>query len=157
MPSLHLMIYRAKKAEREVVLTSVHRSMEDYYARDGKFPQPLGGNDSRLDLTSANPDDAPGMVKRGWRYTATGPTDDWNKLSMFIDGAVYYSYGGYAQQVGNTVTYYLYAKGDLDGDGTPNTWEKYWTFSGGVQTFATDSTLYCGDCSAAYETFPNAM
>ena len=122
---------RSRQTERTLLLEVIHRGIEDYYARESRFPQDWGGGLSYLGLMNANPDWSPTSQKRAWRQVALGAGDDWNKLSLAIEGNVYYTYYGWGivEPVGGTLRYYLlWAVGDLDGDRNQNTLERDYEF-----------------------------
>jgi prepilin-type N-terminal cleavage/methylation domain-containing protein len=156
VPAFQLMMFRAKKAERGMLMTSIVRSIDEYYGREGKFPYALGGTDTLLYLEYDNPNTTPGASKRAWRYTPVSSLDHWNQLSLMVEGGVYYSYGGYAEVLGNVRIYWIYAYGDLDGDGIQNRWEKEYYYLNGVKQTWT-GTLNCADCSVGYETNAGSM
>lgn len=157
VPSFRIMQLRARAAERPMIMGAIYKSIEEIYAREGKFPTDTGGGTSFLNLLSENPDDSVISQRKPWRVVADGAFDNWPALQMVVDGAVYYRYGGYAALDGNTRTYYVFAFGDLDGDGVPNRWEKTWRWVNGVKEQDAGSTLVCGDCTLAMERNPGTF
>jgi prepilin-type N-terminal cleavage/methylation domain-containing protein len=156
IPSFQLMQFRAKQAERAVIMAAMVHSIDELWARDGRFPD-VAGTDSWLWLTYDQPDFTPTTRRQGWRYTAVDPTDHWNLLSITVEGGVYYRYGGWARTTGNQRIYHLYAYGDLDGDGVQNRWTKEWYYVNGVRQTVTGGTLDCSDCSIGFESNPGAL
>jgi prepilin-type N-terminal cleavage/methylation domain-containing protein len=150
MPLLSHLQLRSKSAERQVIMQAIYRSIDDLWTRDAKFPIDLGASGSLLNLPD-QPDTTPTTTKAPWRLTATDPTDHWNKLSLIVEGAVYYRYGGTATMSGGIRTYNLYAYGDLDGDGNQNRWNKMWQWVNDQKQVVSGSTLDCADCTFAEE------
>jgi prepilin-type N-terminal cleavage/methylation domain-containing protein len=121
---------RSRQTERTMLLDAIHRGIEDYWMRESRFPQDWGGGWSFLNLWNANPDWTPTSQKRAWRRFAFAG-DDWNMLSLAIEGNVYYSYYGWGivEPVGGTLRYYqLWAVGDLDGDRNMNSLQRDYQF-----------------------------
>lgn len=148
IPSFARLQLRARAAERAVIMTTVKRAIDEYFAREGRFPYDSGGITWLL-LTTDEPNTTPGPAKRPWRVTSASSLDHWPLLAMTVDGGVYYSYGGYAYQQGDTRTYILYAYGDLDGDNEQNRWQKQWTYVGTAMQRYVGGTLDCPECSYA--------
>jgi prepilin-type N-terminal cleavage/methylation domain-containing protein len=157
VPSFQLLLLRTKMAERTVVMTAIRRSMDDLWVRDQAYPTVISPTESWLYLLSDNPDSTPGASKRPWRSTSAGAFDQWNQLTVGIEGSVYYSYGGYAYVSGNTRVYDIYAYGDLDGDGVQNRWTKQWVFVNEALQPGVGGTLPCGDCSVGYDEYPGTF
>lgn len=130
LPTYRTFQLRSRQAERAVITTSIYRGIEDCWMRDGRFPTDWGGGRTFMNLTNWNPSYPPGTTKRAWREVAAAG-DDWSRVSLKIDGAVYYSYYGYGYSLGNGVRYdLLYVVGDLDGDRTYDEVQKEWYFQG---------------------------
>jgi prepilin-type N-terminal cleavage/methylation domain-containing protein len=146
IPSFQKFQLRSKQAERAVLMTSIYRAIEDYWMRDAKFPTDWGGGASFLNLTNWNPNSNPGTFKRPWRITGVAGWDDWGKISLQVDGGVYYSYYAYGYVLGGGDRYTLvYTMGDLDGDNVRDEWEKEWYFRGTqLQKWAGNT---CSDCT----------
>jgi prepilin-type N-terminal cleavage/methylation domain-containing protein len=157
IPGFRSMQYRARAAERPVIMDAIYKSIDEIRVREGKFPTDTGDGTTFLNLLSENPDDSVSNQRRPWRIAPDGASDNWPALQMTVDGAVYYRYGGYASQDGNTLVYHLYAFGDLDGDGVANRWEKTWRWVNGVKEQDAGSTLECGDCTLAIERNPGTF
>lgn len=151
IPSFSRLQLRARSAERNVIMASVRKAIDEYYAREGRFPYD-GGAFTFLDLQYDQPNTSPGPAKRMWRTASLGTLDHWNLLSMSVDGAVYYSYGGFAYVIGNTRVVQLYAYGDLDGDGAQNRWTKQWVYVDGVMQRYGGGNLPCPECTYGTET-----
>lgn len=155
LPSLRRMQLRARSSERPLLMTGIVRAIDDYYAREMRFPTDLGSGETYLDLTNDNPGATPGTARRPWRHTPVDASDNWNQLSLHVEGAVYYSYGGYASKLGDSRYCQLYAYGDLDGDGVQNRWTKEWSYvKDRLQRLLPEGTLECPECSRGYELNP---
>jgi prepilin-type N-terminal cleavage/methylation domain-containing protein len=156
IPSYKNFQLRSKQAERVLLLTSIQRSIDDMYMRNGGFPWDWGPGSgiTYLYLLSHNPDANPGTAKRPWRLRPLHSLDHWNQLSIVVQGSVYYSYYGYAYTFNTAREYDLQAIGDLDGDRIQNVIEERWSFAGTkLQTYA-GGTYKCSYCSIGYETNP---
>lgn len=147
IPSFRDMQLRSKAAERTYIMTAIQRAVDDIWIRDERFPTDLGGG-SYLDLTNDQPNDTPGTTKTAWRI---GGSDHWSRLSLTVEGEVYYRYGGWAIATPGMRHHFLYAYGDLDGDGVQNRWEKHHLWVNGVKQRSSGSTLDCADCTVAYQ------
>jgi prepilin-type N-terminal cleavage/methylation domain-containing protein len=144
---------RAKSAERRYLMQAIFRSVDDLFVRDGRFPTDLGNGNSLLNLTVEQPNGTVSATRTGWRTVIVDPSDQWGNLALSVEGGVYYRYGGLATIQGPTRLYWIWARGDLDGDGIENRWDKYYQWSGSIkQLFPSASTLECSDCSWATET-----
>lgn len=148
---------RARSAERPMLMRAIVRAIDEYHAREMRFPMDLGGGASYLDLTSDNPNTTPMATKRPWRLAPVDPSDHWNRLSMNVEGTVYYSYGGYAFRLGNARYYQLYAYGDLDGDGLQSRWTMEWSYQADILQRLPGGTLECPECSRGFEINPDGF
>jgi prepilin-type N-terminal cleavage/methylation domain-containing protein len=101
VPTLLQFAARARKAERNVVMTAVARSAQDFLGRNGSLPVNPG--------IPWNPAPVPGLVKHQLDVNAGG----WRDLQLKIDGSLYYRY---TYNV-NGATLNVVAEGDVDGDG----------------------------------------
>lgn len=110
LPMFYNLQLRARQAERRTVMRSIRVALEDLWVRDGRFPD---GTDASNSLTGTwNPAFPPGMERRTFRTDGAG----WNRLTLNVEGRVYYSYYVYAAVNGARRDYLVYAYGDLDGD-----------------------------------------
>ena len=153
IPSFERLQLRSKQAERRVMVTAIRRGIDELWLRNARFPVDLGGGDSML-LLPDQPDPLPSPLKVAWRRARIDPTDGWNDLAMSVDGGVYFRYGGYAIKVGNRREYYVFAAGDLDGDGVVNRWRMTWTWLSGAKQVQAGLPADWADCSAAVEDNP---
>ncbi len=154
VPSFRSVELRAKQAERNILMTTIQRAVDDYYVRENHYPLTVGAR-TYLYLTAANPDATPTSSKRPWRYTAAGVNDHWVKLSLSVQGSVYYSYDGLAYEQPGTRYTYLEARGDLDGDRVIDQLERYWTFTGTQLVRVAGAT--CSDCTNEIRTPANGL
>ncbi len=117
IPTFRNFQLRARQAERTVILRSIQTALDDYWVREGRWPNDAGTGYSYLS-TSWNPDWPPSSQRRPFKWTAA--YGDWRRLSLAIDGTLWYSYYVWAY-AGPGFTYkYVYTYGDLDGDGRYN-------------------------------------
>src|SRR5690242_11279693 len=124
LPTFRNMQLRSKQTERSIMMTSIHRAIDEYWTREGHYPL-VSGDMSWLYLFYWNPDSTPNTQKRAWRQKPLNQWDHWNNLSLLVEGNVYYAYYGYAYEMSNYRYTYLDVKGDLDGDRTEDQLEKY--------------------------------
>lgn len=133
IPSYREFQLRSRQAERAVVMESVRAAIEDFYLKEGRFPQDWGGGMSGIWL-SANPSWTLSTQRRPFRTVSLG--DDWNRLSITIDGGLFYNYWANGQVFGGTRQYWIIADGDLDGDGAANTMQRLYQYQADqLQTF----------------------
>jgi prepilin-type N-terminal cleavage/methylation domain-containing protein len=144
IPSFRNLQHRSRQSERTITMTAIKRGIDDYYTREGRFPQDLGGGWSQLTLND-NPDLAPGTERRPFLVGGFGgPLDNWKNLTIAIEGGVYYSYSGDGLAGPLTRTYTLRVYGDLDGDGVQDELRKTWTYNGADLVPSVDG---CTDCT----------
>jgi type IV pilus assembly protein PilA len=96
---------RARRAERDTIVTSIARGTQSIVVRQGKFPTPFVGD--------WNPAGLPTTARR--QMDVAAPV--WKDLDLQIDGPVYhrFKFVGVETTVPPTLT--VTAQGDLDGDG----------------------------------------
>jgi type IV pilus assembly protein PilA len=119
---------RARAAERETVMESLSRAVNDIVMAQQRVPGPacVSGNPCTMSAV-ANPPGTPGTSKRKFDWTLAV----WRELPMVVDGDAYYSYSFVATDAtgdGKDVTLSIVGQGDLDGDGITNV--KTMTFTG---------------------------
>jgi prepilin-type N-terminal cleavage/methylation domain-containing protein len=148
MPTYERMTFRARTAERELVITSIHRGVGAVFLQDGKVEQAVGAG---LCQGGPNPAGTPTTSKKAFERRAA--PDGWAKVTSMveIEGATYYQYSFMAlEPVGSTpATLWILADGDLDGDTvTSGLWRYYERLNGVYQTDPNDAT---GKWCIAYE------
>ncbi len=112
IPSFTIYQLRSRSAERGVITPAIHQSVSMLWVRDGKFPNDRAGGATYIDC-QANPAGAPGPLKRRFDLAAT----DWGKLSMTIEGHVYFSYEVAGEAIAGKRWHWITSEGDVDGDG----------------------------------------
>lgn len=112
IPSFRRFQLRSKTAERALIISSIERAVDEYYARETRYPTITSATTSEL-LATWNPAPlTPTPHKRPMNMNLAG----WNKLSLRVDGNVYYSYYLRATANGGSRSTVTYGVGDLDGD-----------------------------------------
>jgi hypothetical protein len=121
------------------------------------FPWDLGGGLTYLYLWYDNPQSTPSTSRRPWRRTPLNWLDHWNRLSLLVEGDVFYTYRGYAYTSANLRYYYLVTIGDLDGDRQTDQYEHYWYYLGNQLQRWAGGTAKCEtpDCTYAFRTPAN--
>jgi prepilin-type N-terminal cleavage/methylation domain-containing protein len=114
LPAFHKSTLRARRAERDTILTALHRAVEDLIQGQQRVP----GGTFEGDW---NPATTPGTGKLNPDWTMDG----WKELPVIIQGASYYQYRFIAVDPAATgdsgpATLDVFAYGDLDGDGVGN-------------------------------------
>lgn len=130
VPSFGRLLLRSKTGEKTLVVNSLRRAAEDYFMRHDAWPTEWGSGSSRSSqlYLDWNPPLMPTAQKRGLQIHNY---DDWSKLSVQIDGFLYYSYYMYGYHWGNTVYYYNYVYGDVDGNQDYYWKLEYWWYNAG--------------------------
>jgi type IV pilus assembly protein PilA len=134
IPELHAFQLRSKQSERGIMLTSIERSIDDFWMRESRFPQDWGAGWSGLNLWD-NPGWPPAPHRRPFRLVSWG--DDWNRLSLRVEGDLYYDYWGSATAQPNPSVRQvnLWAESDLDGDRVYNClYQRTKVWNGAVKT-----------------------
>jgi prepilin-type N-terminal cleavage/methylation domain-containing protein len=147
IPNFRNMQLRARMAERATMLRALQTAVDDYYNTNGRYPDDLGSGNSQLYLYW-NPTPTPLSTRQKWRYSVYGPWEHWDQLSLAVEGNVYYVYWGFGYASPGFRYHYLYAYGDLDGDGTQDQLERIWEYSGSTLLRWAGSPL---DSSASWE------
>lgn len=124
IPSLGRLQLRSKEAEKSLVVRQVATAVEEYFVRDGRYANFVAGPDNDSWMWGApNPPGAPTPQKRLFLRNFT----DWSKLSLRIDGALYYQYEVYAYTWRNQRYQFQWVNSDLDGDRVQrNWWQRVW-------------------------------
>lgn len=105
IPNFKISTLRARKAERDVMMDGVNRSLQAILIRQGRF--------GTTNLGNWNPAGAPTTQKRPFNYGAAG----WSNLDLQVQGHVYHRYYFAADESQSPATLDIWAEGDLDGDG----------------------------------------
>jgi prepilin-type N-terminal cleavage/methylation domain-containing protein len=124
-------LYRARRAERESMLRAINAAMNDYWARNGRFPTADGAGS----VITLPPN--PGLPPKGYKRSMIPNLGDWGLLSVNTEGGVYITYscqgdagtafaGGAGQR-----RHICIADQDLDHDG--------------IAPFRTDTWLYTNE------------
>jgi prepilin-type N-terminal cleavage/methylation domain-containing protein len=116
MPSFRVFQLRSRQAERRAMIRMIETSMEDLWVREGKYP---GGTPAVSTFDGPwNPALPAGTTKKRWDPSPS--LGDWGRLTLAIEGDLYYSYRVEASAAGLTRSRIVFADGDLDGDGRDN-------------------------------------
>jgi type IV pilus assembly protein PilA len=119
IPNYQRATLRARAAERETILESLSRAVNDVVMQQQRIPGNTCTVGSPCSFTGgANPPPPLSTTKRKFNWTLPG----WKDLPMVVAGDSYYSYSFAAIDAngdGKDVTLTVWAEGDLDGDGAP--------------------------------------
>jgi prepilin-type N-terminal cleavage/methylation domain-containing protein len=117
IPAFNKYTLRAKTTERMTIMMRIRSAVQDYYLRNGTVV-PLDSD--------WNPPEPPTQAKRSmltnkknWNTYFPAPGGG-SSLPQEIEGAVYYSYRFVVTDTPASGSLYVYAEGDLDGDGVPS-------------------------------------
>jgi prepilin-type N-terminal cleavage/methylation domain-containing protein len=111
IPSFVSYQLRSRQTERAVVSRSIHEAVTLLWIRDGKFPNDFGF----LSFVWCPPN-PPGIPLVSKRQFVPG-AGDWGRLSMPIEGALYYTYDVFGEAGAGGRWHFISSEGDLDGDG----------------------------------------
>ncbi len=130
IPEFGLMMVRAKTAERAMIMGRIKQGVSDLYLRTGAVPDGLNG--------TFNPTLPPTKLKRmpnwrlaGWDQILAGAGD--------VEGSLYYSYYFQAFETTNPPLLLIWARGDVDGDGTPSDKTIWYERVNGMYTVLSES------------------
>ncbi len=113
LPTFQTFQLRSRQAERGVMYRSIMDAVVDYRAREGQYP--TGDASFNYLYAPYNPDYPPTSAKRKWRLNDA----NWNKLSLMVDGNLYYTYYLFAYATSGYNLREIISYGDLDGSGAP--------------------------------------
>jgi prepilin-type N-terminal cleavage/methylation domain-containing protein len=131
IPVFNTMTLRAKASERALVMKRLKHAIADYQVRVDARPNWMMGN--------FNPPLPPGAVKRALVWGQP----DWNLILQpgELEGSLYYSYQWWVWEFGGQSTMFLWARGDLDGDGNVSDKQVWYQRSAGVYECPWDPAL----------------
>jgi prepilin-type N-terminal cleavage/methylation domain-containing protein len=112
LPRMQMFALKAKRAEREMMMSAIVRSIRDYAAA-------TEGRTGTVDL-QPNPREPATAGKRAFDRTlaALNPAAvGWDKLGFAPEGALYFRYAGTADLTPGSESLILTAEADLDNDG----------------------------------------
>jgi prepilin-type N-terminal cleavage/methylation domain-containing protein len=125
---------RSRMAEREVIVRQIQTAVTDLWIRENRFPDDGGGVVTELSCPP-NPAGAVTAVKRPFAMGLGG----WSKLSMTIEGNVYYKYDVWGVAQGGVRTHWITAEGDLDNDGVHSWLQRSYAYRDDVPIATTDT------------------
>ncbi|HEY6106435.1 MAG TPA: type II secretion system protein [Anaeromyxobacteraceae bacterium] len=110
IPVFSQMTLRTKTTERVFIMNRIKQAIMDYQLRVDSRPTWMMGN--------FNPPLPATSQKRALDLSQP----DWNLIldPNDVEGAVYYSYQWWVWEFGGQSTLFIWARGDLDGDGNPS-------------------------------------
>lgn len=128
LPGFHAALYRARFAERATMVMQINNAVAEYWIRNNRFPNGTPSQ-SRMDLPSN-----PGFPLTAYRRPMRQDIGDWNQLSLYAEGGLYFSYWG-LMNAGDAVAggpgmrrHVIWADRDLDGNGTQPTTTDLWRY-----------------------------
>ena len=122
IPTFSLMVLRSKKSERVLIMKRIKQAVMDYQVRVDTRPNWMMGD--------FNPPLPPTSLKRPFVWGQP----DWNQIlgPGDLEGTLYYSYQWWVWEFGGQSTMFIWARGDLDGDGTPSDKQVWYQRTEGV-------------------------
>jgi type IV pilus assembly protein PilA len=116
IPEFQNMTLRTRIAEREPIMRSIAKGVEDYALNGASVPAGFQG--------LHNPVAVPSTTKVPWVQSADG----WRSLPLIVEGATYCTYEFALDEVATPVQLVVTGDCDIDGDGIHNT--KVQTYNG---------------------------
>ena len=116
IPEFANMTMRTRIAEREPIMRSIAKGVEDFALSSSNVPPGFHG--------IFNPVPVPGTTKNGWVQNQAG----WRDLPLIVDGSTYCTYQFAVDETATPVQLVVTGDCDIDGDGIHNT--KTQTYSG---------------------------
>ncbi len=113
IPEYQNMTYRGRIAEREPIMRSIAKAVEDFALNSQVVPTGIKGLDNPRDRKDA------GTSRVPWAQNH-GATDNWRDLPLVVDGATYCVYSFAVDDKVAPARLYVRSDCDIDGDGTPN-------------------------------------
>ncbi len=109
IPEFNNMVMRARIAERDAIMRSIAKGVEDVTLNaSGTAPALVG---------PYNPDSSPNTTKRAWVQSRA----DWNQLPLIVEGGTYCSYQFTLVDTVTPELLVIVGDCDIDGDGVHNT------------------------------------
>ncbi len=116
IPEFANMTLRTRIAEREPIMRSIAKGVEDFALNSASVPAAFHG--------AYNPVAVPGTTKNPWVQSQPG----WKDLPLIVDGATYCSYQFALDETATPIQLVVTGDCDIDGDGVHNT--KTQTYNG---------------------------
>jgi prepilin-type N-terminal cleavage/methylation domain-containing protein len=116
IPEFANMTLRTRISEREPIMRSIAKGVEDYALNANAVPVGFHG--------LFNPVAVPGTTKNGWVQNQAG----WRDLPLIVDGATYCTYQFALDETVTPIQLVVTGDCDIDGDGNHNT--KTQTYNG---------------------------
>jgi len=143
IPNLQRFTYRAKASERAVLMNRIKQQIADYYVRNGTSIPPALGT---VVASGWNPPGyPPGTAKKvtsdalpTWNVYFSGPAGT-GSVTKELEGAVYYDYYFQVQESPAGSYIWVWAYGDLDGDGSISLKSMTWLRNNGVYQLIDES------------------
>jgi prepilin-type N-terminal cleavage/methylation domain-containing protein len=132
IPVFQNMTLRARIAEREPIMRSIAKAVEDTALNAASLPATFRGLPNPVGESQA------GTKKVGWAQDH-GNLDNWRDIPLVVDGATYCSYSFAIDQAMVPVRLYVRSACDIDGDGVPNV--KVLVYDGFGNAFVLNSAL----------------
>jgi prepilin-type N-terminal cleavage/methylation domain-containing protein len=121
IPEFKNMTMRTRIAERETIMRSIAKGVEDFALGASSVPAGFHG--------LFNPVNVPGTTKNPWVQTREG----WRDLPIIVEGATYCTYQFALDDAATPVQLIVTGDCDIDGDGVHNT--KIQTYNGYGNSF----------------------
>jgi prepilin-type N-terminal cleavage/methylation domain-containing protein len=116
VPEFQNMVMRSRIAEREPIMRSIAKSVEDFALNSSSVPAGFVG--------AANPVTTPDTMKHPWVQLRA----NWDRLPLIVEGSTYCTYRFALDDAASPVQLIVQGDCDIDGDGIPNS--KVQTYSG---------------------------
>jgi prepilin-type N-terminal cleavage/methylation domain-containing protein len=132
IPVFQKMTLRARIAEREPIMRSIAKAVEDTALNASTLPATFRG------LPNPIAENVVGTAKVGWAQDH-GTLDNWRDIPLVVDGATYCAYSFAIDQAVVPIRLYVRSACDIDGDGVPSV--KVQVYDGFGNAFVLNSTL----------------
>jgi type IV pilus assembly protein PilA len=131
IPEFQNMTMRARIAERETIMRSIAKGVEDFALGAASVPAGFAG--------LFNPVNVPGTTKNPWVQTRPG----WRDLPLIVEGATYCTYQFALNEAASPIQLIVTGDCDIDGDGIHNT--KIQTYNGYGNSFVLSAETPAAD------------